>query len=145
MVTPERAAEFHAIVRSVTAWGEGRQDITGIAVVGSWARDHAGMDSDLDLVVLTADKVQYCTDDRWVPGAVGQEAKVVGTRDWGSLTERRVLLPSGFEIEFGFAAPTWASTSPPDAGTAGVVRTGCRPLHDPSNALELLIAVVRAS
>lgn len=145
MVTPERAAEFHAIVRSVTAWADGQQDITGIAAVGSWARNQARMDSDLDLVVLTVDKQQYLTDDWWVPGAVGQEGKVIRTQDWGPLTERRVVLRSGFEIEFGFAAPSWASTKPLDAGTAHVVRDGCLPLHDPSNAFGLLVAAVRAS
>jgi hypothetical protein len=55
------------------------------------------------------------------------------------------VLQSGFEIEFGFAAPSWASTEPLDAGTARVVRDGCLPLHDPSGALELLIAAVRAT
>jgi hypothetical protein len=145
MVTPERAAEYHGIVRSVTAWADGQQDITGIAAVGSWARDEPRMDSDLDLVILTVDKQRYSTDGWWVPGAVGQQADVVRTQDWGPLTERRVVLQSGFEIEFGFAAPSWASTEPLDAGTARVVRDGCLPLHDPSGAFELLIAAVRAT
>jgi uncharacterized protein len=102
------------------------------------------MDSDLDLVILTVDKQRYLTDQRWVPGALGREAKVVRTQHWGPLTERRVVLPSGFEIEFGFAAPSWASTEPLDAGTVHVVRDGCLPLHDPSGAFELLISAVRA-
>lgn len=145
MVTPERAAEYYGVVRSVTAWADGQRDITGLAVVGSWARREPRMDSDLDLVVLTADKQRYVTDDRWVMGAVGQQAELVRTQAWGPLTERRVALQSGFEIEFGFVAPTWASTQPLDAATANVVRDGCLPLHDPWGALGLLIAVVRAT
>lgn len=145
MVTPERAAEYHGVVRSVTAWADGQHDITGLAAVGSWARSEPRMDSDLDLVVLTADKQRYLADDRWVLGAVGQQAELVRTQDWGPVTERRVALQSGFEIEFGFVASTWANTEPLDAGTANVVRDGCLPLHDPSGAFELLIAAVRAT
>lgn len=130
-------------MRSVTAWATGRHDITGVAVVGSWARGDPRPDSDLDLVVLTTDRERYLGDDRWVTAAVGRQAQLVRTRDWGPLTERRVALTSGFEIEFGFVAPTWASTDPLDAGTAQVVGDGCRPLHDPSGALERLVAAVR--
>lgn len=142
VVTPTRVAEYHGVVRSVTSWAERRRDITGVAVVGSWARGEPRMDSDLDVVVLTTDEHRYLTDDRWVTAAVGQRAALVRTRDWGALTERRVALPSGFEIEFGFVAPTWASTEPLDAGTATVVRAGCRPLHDPSAVLGRLVAAV---
>lgn len=145
MVTPERVAEYHETVRSVTAWAAGRQDITGVAAVGSWARNAPRMDSDLDLVILTVDRQRYLTDDTWVPDAVGQHAEVVRTQDWGPLTERRVVLRSGFEIDLGFAAPSWAGTEPVDAGTARVVRDGCLPLHDPSGAFALLIAAVRAT
>ncbi len=145
MITPERAAEYHRVVCSVTAWADGAHDIIGLAVVGSWARGEPRMDSDLDLVVLTADKKPYATDDRWMVAAVGQRAELVRIQEWGPVTERRVALPSGFEIEFGFVAPTWASTDPLDSGTASVVRAGCLPLHDPSGAFELLLAAVRAT
>jgi hypothetical protein len=74
--------------------------------------------SDLDLVILTVDKQRYLTDGWWVPGAVGQQAEVVRTHDWGPLTERRVVLQSGFEIEFGFAQSPW--TQAPRASCATV-------------------------
>ncbi|MBM3659923.1 MAG: nucleotidyltransferase domain-containing protein [Actinobacteria bacterium] len=145
MVTPERAAEYLEIVESVTAWAGGQRDITGMAVVGSWARGEPRMDSDLDLVVLTAEKQRYLRDDGWLLGAVGKPAEIVRTQEWGPLTERRAVLQSGFEVEFGFVAPTWARTEILDAGTARVVRGGCRPLHDPTGVLDRLIAAVRAT
>lgn len=145
MVTPERVAEYHEIVRCVTAWAAGRHDIIGVAAVGSWARNEPRMDSDLDLVVLTVARQGYVADDEWIPGAIGQQADVVRTRRWGPLTERRVVLRSGFEIDVGFAAPSWAGTEPVEAGTARVVRDGCLPLHDPSGAFARLIAAVRAT
>jgi len=141
MVTSERAAEYQGIVRSVTAWADEQHDIAGVAAVGSWARYEPRMDSDLDLVVLTVDKQRYLTATSWVPEAVGRQAKIVRTQGWGPLTERRVVLRSGFEIEFGFVAPSWASTDPLDEGTARVVRDGCLPLYDPSGAFQQLTAV----
>jgi predicted nucleotidyltransferase len=145
MVTPARAAECDEIVRSVTAWAAGQHDITGIAAVGSWARAEPRVDSDLDLVILTVDRQRYVADASWVLRALSQQAEIVRTQDWGPLTERRVVLQSGFEIEFGFAAPSWASPDPVDAGTARVVRDGCLPLHDPSRVFERLITAVRAT
>jgi predicted nucleotidyltransferase len=145
MITPERGAEYRRIVRCVRTWAAGSPDITGVAVVGSWARDEARMESDLDLVVLTVEAHRYVTDDRWVTDAVGERAEVVRTQGWGALTERRVVLRSGFAVEFGFAAPSWASTEPLDAGTARAVRDGCLPTHDPAGAFASLLAVLRGA
>src|SRR5262245_54981012 len=99
MLTPERVAEFHRFAHAVTAWGVEQDDIRVIAAVGSWARGQAHMDSDLDLVIITVDKHRYLSDNLWVADAVGQDAQVVArAQDWGALTERRVVLSSGFEI-----------------------------------------------
>ena len=145
MVTPERAAEYREDVRSVAAWADSRRDIAGVAVVGSWARNEPLMDSDLDLVVLTTDAQQYLSSSSWPPEALGQNAEVVRRREWGPLTEYRVVLHFGFEIEFGFVAPDWARTEPLDGGTARVVRDGCVPLHDPAGVFERLIAAARVT
>jgi len=45
------------------------------------------------------------------------------------LTERRVRLESGFEVELGLVPPTWAEADPVDPGTSTVVRGGCRILR----------------
>jgi predicted nucleotidyltransferase len=145
MVTSERAAEYQGIVQSVTTWADEQHDIAGVATVGSWARHEPEMDSDLDLVVLTVDKQRYRTTTSWVPEAVGRQVKIVRTQSWGPLTEHRVVLQSGFQIEFGFVAPSWASTDPLDEGTARVVRDGCLPLYDPSGVFEQLTEAVHAT
>lgn len=142
MVTSGRRRDYRRVVRSVTAWATQQPDIVGVAVVGSWARGQARMDSDVDLVVLTTDKDRYITDGRWVPDAVGELAELVRTQDWGPLTERRVVLRSGLEVEFGFVPPSWAGVDPADPGTARVVRDGCSPLVDPDGALARLGAAL---
>jgi predicted nucleotidyltransferase len=145
VVTDERAVEYDQIRRSLIAWASDQEDIQGIAVVGSWARAAAGMDSDIDVVVLTVAKDQYLNGDDWVEESLAQPAGVVRTREWGPLTERRVLLASGLEVEFGFVGPDWAATDPVDPGTAGVVLDGCDPLLDPHGLLKGLIAAVRGA
>lgn len=60
------------------------------------------------------------------------------------MTERRARPRSGFEVELGLTTPAWASTTPVDPGTAGVVIGGCVPIVDPDGLLERLVATVQA-
>ncbi len=115
-----------------------QEDIIGVAVVGSWARKNARMDSDVDLVILTQDKERYLADSSWVPAAVGERAGILRTQDWGPLTERRIVLPSGLEIEFDFAGRSWALAHPVEAGTARVTREGSGPSESISGAESVL-------
>lgn len=59
------------------------------------------------------------------------------------MTERRLRLRSGLEIEFGIAPLSWASTAPLDAGTARVIHDGYIPIFDPDGLLRRLIRAVR--
>ena len=145
MVTSDRVAEYERIIRFVAEWAARQEDIVGVAVVGSWARGNERMDSDVDVVVLTDEKERYLSDPWWVRSAVGGPAELLRARDWGPLAERRIALPSGLEIEFGFAPRSWACADPVDAGTARVVGDGCAPLVDPERAFARLIAAVNAS
>jgi uncharacterized protein len=68
-------------------------------------------------------------------------AKVVRTQALGPLTERRLLLPSGLELEVGVVLPLWASTDPVDAGTRRVVTDdGMRILYGPEHWFAALAA-----
>jgi len=105
-----------------------------VALVGSWARGDAGPDSDLDVVLLTTSPEAYMDSTPWPDAELGE------THDWGGLTERRLRLPSGLELELDIAPLAWASTDPLDEGTRRVVRDGMRILHDPDRLLEKLAA-----
>lgn len=142
IVTPDRASECVRVVRSVAEWAAEQRDIVGVAIVGSWAREQARMDSDLDLVILTDDRERYLSDGAWARAVLGEPAELIRTQRWGPLTERRVALPSGLEIEFGFVPPGWASVDPVDPGTARVVADRCSPLLDPQGAFTRLISAV---
>jgi hypothetical protein len=143
MVTDDRLDEYASVTSLVARWARVQHDIVGAAVVGSWARGAARMDSDIDIVVFTNDKARYLDDDDWVAMALAESAEIVSTQDWGPLTERRVRLSSGLEVEFGFVPPSWAATDPVDPGTASIVRDGCKPLEDSGAVFECLIAALR--
>ena len=55
------------------------------------------------------------------------------------MTERRFALPSGLEVEFGVAPPSWAATDPVDEGTRRVVTDGALVLYDPKGILARLL------
>ena len=124
MVTDARAAEYESVVAGVTKWAESQADIVAVGLVGSWARGNQHDGSDVDFVVLTLHKTAYTAEDSWIEASLCQTVQVVRRAEWGVLTERRLLLPSGFEVEFGFVEPSWAHADPIDPGTAELVIDG---------------------
>ncbi len=140
-VTSERAQEVETLIRSVCAWARGRPEVRAVALVGSWARGSARMDSDVDLIVLTDDTAAFIENEQWAR-ELGARA-VVRTRQWGVVTERRLVLPGGLEVEVGVVAPGWACIAPLDEGTARVVSAGFTALHDPEALLAALLSAVR--
>ena len=141
-VPSERRVEFESVLISTTQWAQNASDIRAMVLVGSWARGDPRVDSDIDLVVLCDRPDHYVARAAWVSEAAGEDARFIGTRQWGPLTEQRVALPSGLEVEFGFAPASWADTSALDPGTASVVSHGFRILYDPDGLLEQLAKVV---
>lgn len=135
----DRAA---SVLTAITDWAKTQQEIRGLALVGSHARDAARPDSDIDLMVLAEDPQSFRDPARLA--AVDWSAAKVRPAKWsdeeyGAVWSRRVrLIPEG-EIEISFAGLSWADTSPVDPGTAKVVREGCRILYDPEGLLERLV------
>jgi predicted nucleotidyltransferase len=132
MVTRERSQEVRSVIDLVSAWSVEHEDVHGVMVVGSWARDAARMDSDVDIVILTPD---YAEAHVWT-GLLGGE--VVRLQEWGPLKEIRLRRPSGLEVEVGIAPPSWADTNPVDPGTRRVIDDGHRIEYDPVGLLAVL-------
>jgi len=142
MVTDARTSEYRSVVANVSEWATSQGDIVAVGVVGSWARGDQHDDSDVDIVVITTNTTKYAATDNWAESAVGQRIPLVRHAEWGVLTERRLQLPSGFEVEMGFGEPSWAATDPVDSGTAEVVTNGgLLPIYDPDR---LLVQLARA-
>jgi uncharacterized protein len=128
-----------ALVGDAATWAATRHDLVAAAIVGSWARNGARENSDVDLVLLTNDPAAYIEREEWIAG-LAPGAKLLRTGDWGAITERRLLLPSDLEVEVGIGLPSWAETSPVDPGTRRVVRDGLQAVFDPQGLLAALAA-----
>jgi len=135
-----RREAVEGLLDVVRRWAAERPDLHAAALVGSWARDAARADSDVDVVLLTDDRAAYLKDETWL-AALGA-TEVLRTQPWGTVTERRVALASGLEVEFGVTSPDWASTSPVDAGTRSVALDGLVVVYDPEGLLAELVEAV---
>ncbi|HET8741344.1 MAG TPA: nucleotidyltransferase domain-containing protein [Gaiella sp.] len=135
----EHAAEVDAFLDHVGRWAASRGDVAAVALVGSWARGEAQAGSDVDLVVLTHDPAAYLEHDGWIE-QLAPGTRLVRAASWGAIDERRLLLPSGLEVEVGVGRPSWADTDPVDPGTRRVVCDGLRPVFDPAGLLAAVVA-----
>ena len=141
-VSRARTREVEAFLDRAAGWAATRNDLLAAALVGSWARGSPQDDSDVDLLLLTTDPDVYTQHEEWVCG-LAPGADLIRTQDWKAITERRLALSSGLEIEVGVGVPSWASTDPVDPGTRRVVGAGLRPLYDPTELLAALIDACR--
>jgi predicted nucleotidyltransferase len=132
-----RACEVAAI------WADEDSSLRAVGLAGSYARNAARADSDVDLVVLAIDPQRLLDDDAW-HRRFG-DVRLVRAERFGVLIERRLQLPSGLEIEVGIVSTSWASIDPVDAGTRKVVQDGFRILHDPDGHLKRLVETVGAT
>jgi uncharacterized protein len=138
-----REREVDRLVATVAPFAHRRSDILAVALIGSWARRSARMDSDVDFVLLTDDPPAYIEHNGWASELGADSA--VRTKRWGALTERRFALPSGLEVDAGVVLPSWASTDPLDAGVVRIVLDGLVAIYDPAGVLAALIVAVDES
>jgi uncharacterized protein len=139
-VTEARRSDVAEVLSRVCHWAGARADIVAVGLAGSWARGAERMTSDVDLVIVTSRPATYEESREWLADL--GDPPIVRTQRWGVLLERRVQLPSGLDVEFGFVPPAWAGTSPIDPGTLRVVRDGLRELYDPHGVLAGLVRAV---
>jgi hypothetical protein len=134
------------IVTALTNWARLQEDIRGLALVGSHARNAARPDSDIDIVCLSKNPDRF-RDTSWLVtiewSRLGFELIKWSDEEYGALWSRRMRLKPDCELEFGFTSLSWADTGPVDRGTAKVISDGCRILYDPDGLLERLNSVWR--
>ena len=120
-------------------WAGSQPDIQAVALVGSYARQAASEESDLDLVILTDQAEQYLNFQVWLHNF----GTVKGRQEenYGKVTSLRVWFDENIEIEFGFTTPDWA-TLPVDEGTGRVVKDGMCVLFERTPLLSSMQAEV---
>ncbi|GGV04699.1 nucleotidyltransferase domain-containing protein [Kitasatospora aureofaciens] len=83
----ERIAEIDKVIDRITRWARDREDVVGLLLVGSCARNAARPDSDIDIVLLTTDEPRYLDEAAWA-GELGL-GELIHTQAWGPITEKR--------------------------------------------------------
>jgi len=141
---PGRAAEVEELLGAAAGGAAARDDVVALALVGSWSRGTAGPESDVDLVLLCEHPRRFVKHDAWARELAPGCREIRAPASWGRVTERRVILTSGLEIEVGVGRPSWAAVDPVDSGTRQVVQDGMRILHDPRRLLADLAAACAA-
>jgi GrpB-like predicted nucleotidyltransferase (UPF0157 family)/predicted nucleotidyltransferase len=131
-----RQDEVEAVAQQLAKWASVRADVRALAMIGSWARGEGRLDSDLDILLLTDVPSRFTASTEWL-SAFGSPP-LVRREQFGLISERRVRLDSGLDVEFGIGPPQWASTTPIDAGTRRVAQQGLRSLFDPDGLLASL-------
>jgi len=117
------------------SWATAQADIEGVALVGSYARGTATENSDVDLMILTSERARYLENQDWL--SLFGEIEQSRNETWGYVETIRATYTTGLEIEYNFAAPSWAAV-PVDAGTRQVVNEGLKVLFDPKGIFDVL-------
>jgi hypothetical protein len=137
-------SSIEQLLTVVTRWTESRDDVLGLALVGSQAQGTASEDLDVDFVLLIIEPEDFRVDDTWLQEVqwIFLGLSVAAWRDviYGAVWSRHVVLSDGCEVEFSFGAPSWANTTPVDQGTLSVISKGWRILLDRQGLLTSLAA-----
>lgn len=140
-----RGDEARELQEGLAEWARAEPSCRALALVGSWARDSARDDSDLDIMFLTARLDTWASNSEWLRDLlrrIGHEATSLHAETYGVARCWRAWLVSGGELEIGLADLNWARTSPVDDGTRRVVLDGMRVLVDKDGLLRALIGAV---
>ena len=141
--------EVEHILEMVRKWAENKPKIHAVALVGSWARGQARLDSDIDLMFLTSQPELFFLDSDWFGYLPWHrlELRVVDyyDRSYGVVKSRHLRFSQGQRIEFGFGYTNWADTKPIDAGTFAVASLGLKIIYDPERLLTNLINTIEKS
>lgn len=143
-MTPDQA---QALTDAVAGWVRSRADLQSLGLAGSWARNAARPDSDIDLIILADKPDAYRSDRSWLARLLPPAFRVLSERDatYGIVWSCHALLEPDAELELTFCPPAWAATDPLDAGTRRVVGDGFRVVVDKDGRLQRLVDAVKAA
>ena len=138
--------QVERICRAIATWADRESRIDAVALVGSWARNEAHADSDIDLMILTSDPEQFFHSNIWFHSILWQEfnLQLVSHYDrvYGVVKSRHFCFQDRQRIEFSFGDPTWASIDPIESGTFAVVSSGLKIICDRHQLLENLVKAI---
>ncbi|BAY80843.1 hypothetical protein NIES267_03080 [Calothrix parasitica NIES-267] len=153
------------ILEQVKNWAEKRSEILALALVGSYARGEATLESDIDLMVIASDTDVFRQNYDWMHQinweSINYKIQKWNDADYGVVWSRHIYLCNSksnsksssknnlfndltnkLKVEISFGLPIWASIQPIDSGTFGVVSRGCKIIYDPQDILTNLVSKI---
>lgn len=114
-------------LQRVVEWAKSQTGLKALALVGSYARGEASLESDVDLILLLNKPEDYLNNREWV-SEFGNPTHIV-KEDWGKVTSLRVFYSDGVEVEYGLSDLEWGS-DPNDEGDRNVIMDGLIVLYE---------------
>lgn len=113
---------YKQVFKKLKEIGQHTSDIECILIVGSVATETNTIGSDLDIMIITANKSFLVQDKSFIEYfSIVINSKI---EYYGAYTSIRVWYQDENEIEFGMVDPSWISL-PLDSGTKKVLTEGC--------------------
>jgi tRNA(adenine34) deaminase len=128
--TMDRLGRFRA---RLCSWADAHEDIRALILVGSHARGEARAESDIDLIVVCADREPYLAGDAWLQ-SLGS-IRSLNTKRHGALTSRRVIFEEWGEVELSLAGLGWAREANSDPQTRRALERGAELWYDPEGLM----------
>jgi aminoglycoside 6-adenylyltransferase len=118
------------LLDAVSGWGNARDDVHAVVLVGSQARAGDGADtwSDVDLVLIVDKPETYLHDGEWVSAFGDPLITFVEPTATGGGFERRVLYADGLDVDFSLFAPDRVEELMRDPDSLAVLSRGYRVL-----------------
>lgn len=118
---------IYSLINKLRNYSLEKPNIESVILVGSYARGTSTENSDIDIVIITTDKVSMVENPAFTK-EFGDVIKLQ-TEYYGACTSVRVWYGDGKEVEFGIVEPSWIST-PLDSGTYKVLSDGFKIITD---------------
>ena len=126
------------LIAKVENWSRDDDRIIAACVCGSYAREEAKPDSDIDFCIVTADPNSLLENRSWITD-LASDARVTGAVENYELVKSIRVFYGKLEAEFGVTDRAWMEL-PIDRETASVMISGLRILHDPEGRLERAVS-----
>src|ERR1700761_1375019 len=115
--------DIQNILTQILHWAKSQDDIKGVALIGSYARDMAKNNSDIDLVLVVKNYKNYLHDLSWL-NHFGIVQNVTQMND-SKMTSLQVDYLNSYPIEFCITTSAWTKI-PPDRSSVELILNGIK-------------------